>query len=795
MRKTIYSILLSVFSVCTYGQSGFEGVVIDNEKVPVVGAIVTITDEQSSAILHTTSTDSIGKYLIRNYPDSFRLDITAFGHEACSVKITGVEIGMQPLITALTPIALAEVVVKAYAKPRMKRDGNKLVIDKIGNSPYAQSNNVFTFLRYIPVLRVPVFEGDITVVGGGTVSLQINGRRTNMPMEAVLKSIPAEDIERIEIIANPGSEYSGSKHQSIINVVMKRRPNEGFKYALFLADAHSGTNRQNGSFNLSYSARKTYITSGFFVNNQRYKNDSKEEYRYYDEGLVSSIDSRTKEKNLSTSAFFNLDYELNKKNTFGLRVSTSGNNIRTTNRTETNYGKLSAGDIDSTYLSENKRTSPFAFTRINTNLNYSLKTDSKGSLFFADLDYVASCPQGEVKSVFDKQTTSGLTREHDFIQKEHTDIDAFGAWTRYNHVFDVKNRLNSGLIFSRAKTNNDYFYGNFSEGEYQNDPNRSSRLDYDDYTVAAYTSFQRTWSEKVTTIIGLRMEYYRAKGTQKSTDEDISRRSTDLFPSLIMNYAPSDNHDFSVNLSRSVSRPRYNDLNPFKTYLSPTMYTKGNPDLKANKMLRAGLSYTLFDDYSFDLFALSVRDISALFHVPDENNLIMITNINYGKTLCILPSFSVGKRLFKGYLYLSGELDFSYNKFTGRAEGIDIDIKKWTPAYAISSDIVLSKKMALSTYARYSYDGTTKGANSFYPSEQNIELSLTKKFRNSNLTCGFKKKLAEKSKQYYETPGYGYSISKKSYWHWHASYSVTFGNNRVRHIFNRENSEISGRMQ
>lgn len=798
MKERFYIFLFFLFLASgSYAQNKLAGLVLNNEDAPVVGAIVAILNKETNKITHSITTDSLGEFSFSSCPDDIRLSVAAFGYEAYMSDVPVRQYVDSKMEVRLKHIMLDEVVVTATAKPRMQRDGNKLVVDKLDNSPYAKGSDIFTFMRFIPALEVPTFEGNITLqeTGGGNAVLLVNGKNINIPMDAYLKSIRAEDVERIEIVAYPMGEYKVRNGASVINLVMKRREDEGVKYNFFLADRQYGVNSQNGSFSVSYTGKKTYITSGAFVNNVRTKQESETNYKYYGNNLQTLEESVFKEKNILLSGYFNLDYELNKKNILGFRIGANGNDLNNTGTVKSQYGELLASGIDSVYSSKNKTYSPSKFTGLNTNANFTLKVDTKGSFFFADLDYVMSRPKNYVHSIFSKETGKEIVNETDILQKNQTHIDAYSAWIRYNHVFDRTTKLNSGISFSGANSRYNYFHGYKVSNDYIDDVNKTNSFEFDDYTLSLYSTFHYKWSNKLNTVVALRMEIYGANGNQKTTNEKISRHEIDFLPSLVVNYVPSDNHNFSVRVSSDAGKPGYYDLNPFKTYISPTTYSKGNPELRSNNMYNGSFSYTLFDDYNFTTFMMYINNLSARFTIPDENGDIMITPLNKGSMFYNIYMFSADKSLFNGYLYLSGEIDYMFKRFKNKMENVNANQRNNSFSFSLSSNITFSKKDMLSAYINYYYEGKDMGANAIYPKSHLLEISISKKFTSSSLSFGISSDFPSNSKLFYEQQNYGHIILRKMYCRFHASYSITFGNKKTRNVEKRANDSMNSRFE
>ena len=117
----------------------------------------------------------------------------------------------------------------------MVRSGNKVLIDKLGNSPHAQGSDMYTFMKFIPVLKT-----------GKNAVLLVNGKPVHIPMDVYLKNIHVENVERIEVVANPMGEYKVNGTDGVINLILKKREDEGIQCNLSLNDTQYGGNSQGG---------------------------------------------------------------------------------------------------------------------------------------------------------------------------------------------------------------------------------------------------------------------------------------------------------------------------------------------------------------------------------------------------------------------------------------------------------------------------------------------------------------------------------------------------------------------
>lgn len=780
-------------------QNQIQGKILNTENASVSQAIITVTDKDTERVICTTMTDTLGIFTIPSSFPHILLDVAAYGYEDYTSEVSVQAYADKLLTVRMKYISIGEVVITANAQPRMVRNGNKVIIDKLENSPHIKGSDLYTFMRFIPVLKVPAFEGNITLreTAGGNATLLVNGKNIHIPMDTYLKNVRAEDIECIEVIANPMGEYKVNGNQGVINLIMKKRADEGVQYNLSLTDRQFGLNSQNGAFSVNYTTQKIYITSGIYLNNARIKNETESDYKFYDSNLQTLEKSNYKEKNLFFSGYFNLDYELNKKNIIGLQFGAGSTDTDNTCTTESQYKKISSVAVDSIYSSQSSTYNPNKFSGINANLNYTLKVGNKGSIFYADIDYRLSEPQNNTHNSYNKRmTTSNETvRKIDILQKNKTRINSYGIWLRYNHMLSPKVQWNSGISFYTARSCYDYSFQNKeNDGNYFDNLNRSNIFKFNDHTLSAYTNLHYKRNKKLNMDIGLKIDTYGANGEQKSSSEKISRHEINVIPTLTLGYLLSENHSFFLSGRCSAFQPPYYDLNPFKTYFSPTTYKKGNPNLKSNKLYSASLTYNFFDDYSLTCYMMYVNNISADLTISDKDNQIMTTPMNRGKMLYNAWLLSADKTFFNGYLNISCELSYLFRKFKNEIPNMDAIQKKSIFGVDMDANITLSKRKRISAYIAYGFMTPNMGTAYSTPNEQEISLSLNRRFESSNLSIGIRKGL-QNNKRFYEQQNYIYNIWQKNYWYINISYSITFGNKQTRYIQNRGNDEMKGRIE
>lgn len=794
MKHLFTLLLLCICCPLLQAQHPLKGRVIDADRHPVAEALVSILQTDSVRLLTSVRTDSAGVFVVNGVPDCFLLDVAAFGYDGYTRQLAASDWQGKEIGVTLSFVKLDEVTVTAAGRPRMAREGRKVLIDKLDNSPHAAGNNMYSFMRFIPQLEVPMFSGNIQVreAMGTPAVLLVNGKHINMPMDAYLKNVPVENIESIEVVARSAGEYKVAPGTPVINLIVKKRPDEGFRYYLSLNDVQYDRNTQRGVFSVSYAKNKTYITTGIHLNNVNEKRTTDYEYTYYNADRQTLESFTTKEHNLIGGGYFNLDYELNKKHTFGIQVGAGGMDTDCSLTGTSRYLKRSTAELDSAYENRNRTTNPSKFVDMYTNLNYTFKTDDKGSVFYADFDYRMRRPRSRTTNAFNRIDGGESGRYQDVLQESENDIDAWGVWLRYVHRFNPKAQLVSSLSYYHADSRNVYRYSNLKDGVYVVDTDLSNRFEYKDHTYTGSFSFDHSPSSKFSYTIGATMEGYIADGEKTGTIELVHTNQFNVSPNLSMNFNPNMNHYLSLYTSYRVTQPRYGSFNLNRNYLSLTTYQTGNPDMKETRMLDVSIMYNFFKDYSLYLSSFYMKNAGNDFVQLDENgNVVMLPDQR--DCYSFRTSFSYNKSFFKDYL------DFNFD--AGYEYGVNNDnggkfIKTKTHAYdvGVNGDVTLSRKKRMTLSFSYSYDSKREGVAVSYPESHELSLDFQKRFDYSNFSIGVSRALRKNDIRYYDQSYFSYISRCKKYWMVTASYSITFGNKRTRGVQQRDNSELRSRM-
>jgi iron complex outermembrane receptor protein len=186
-------------------------------------------------------------------------------------------------------------------------------------------------------------------------------------------------------------------------------------------------------------------------------------------------------------------------------------------------------------------------------------------------------------------------------------------------------KFEAGLKFSDAVSSNDLIFGPLVDGRYTSDPNYSDHFDYNEIVNAAYADYQNRYN-KLSVTAGLRAEQTIAKGTSVSSGQVVNSDYTDLFPQALLVYKATGKADFSLSYNRGITRPGYEEINPFLYYIDLYDYRAGNPNLKPEYSNNIELSYTYDKSFTATLYSTIVNQ-SYEFRFFEQNDTSKV-NVN-----------------------------------------------------------------------------------------------------------------------------------------------------------------------
>jgi outer membrane receptor protein involved in Fe transport len=552
-------------------------------NAPLENANAFLLSTADSSLVNGTVTDNRGKFSFTNvrhgdyfvkcdyigyasfYSPSFRIDTR---HE---------KMDLGTISMAESALALDQVVITSE-KPLFDNAIDRKVYN-IDRDLMSKTGTVSELLQNIPSVVVDI-EGNVSLRGSGNVLILINGKPSPLmgaSQATVLQQMPANTIERIEVITNPSAKYKPDGTAGIINIVMKKNTRVGFNGN---ATASAGSrNRHNESLNLNYNPGKVNLFASYSFrqdDRQRFSTDKRDQldsasalHSYYRD------DSRSDARPSSHVATLGMDYHLNDNNSLEL----AGNYY---------YRKFTRNDISQRVTRNNEDFIINDYDRYR--LDYEYESESGMTAAFQHnfskedhelrVEFNASdSPEQEDNHFTEVYHVPDEPRQYDnTLIKQNEKQKQLSV--EYTDPLNKDTKLEAGYNGELNQQDLDFHAEYFDAGRQQfiKDVEKTNRFLFDQTVHALYSTFEHSFGE-FSFLGGLRAEYAAVKSHLVTNDSTILNDYFSLYPTLHMAYQLNKATEFQLNYSRRVRRPEGDDLNPFPEYQDPHNVEAGNPKL------------------------------------------------------------------------------------------------------------------------------------------------------------------------------------------------------------------------
>lgn len=473
----------------------------------------------------------------------------------------------------------------------------------------AANGSIADALRNVPQVEVDV-QGNVSLRGDPNVTILIDGRPsgafTGEGRGDALQNLPAEQIERVEVITNPSAALRPDGTGGVINLVTKRNRRPG-RYATVRGSIGTEA-RGNLGVSGAYSSEKLTLSGD--AGYRRIGSDGTTEVereRLVDGQFVQSrqngvLDSEGDLVILRLGAEYNIDAAT--RVSAELRRFDFGIDFESSERFE---GEDPSGAIARAFT----RDSTGVFERVNTAASTSWRRRFSG----AEHELVADLSLERTEGLRTTRGTSvgfGLRPGEGFddirndVQQDQTRFKL-----DYNRPLPNDSRLRTGYEFERQENAYDYFGRRGSSRETAAvDPNLTNDFFYDQDVQSVYATYERPFG-KLRTQTGLRLEQVDIELESVTLGGVVTPGRNDYaraYPTLHLRYDLSEAQQLTASYSKRTQRPRPEDLNPFEVFIDPFNRRAGNPNLRPQETDSFELGYQRRAGPTYYLATLYYRD-------------------------------------------------------------------------------------------------------------------------------------------------------------------------------------------
>jgi hypothetical protein len=567
-------------------------------------------------------------------------------------------------------------------------------------------------------------------------SIYINGREMKMSaadVATMLKSLPPNSIEKIEIMRTPSAKYDASGSGGIVNVVLKKGIKIGMTGSVnagvqqgtygnqFIGfNLNNSVGKKSSYLNLNYSRRNTY---------ERILTD-----RIFATDTLLGQNAFTRYPSDVYFAGFGVGYQLTDKwdLSYDGRLSMNDYNNNTDNHSQ--ISKVSTDQLITANLARVNNDGSSFTTSHGFSLKY--KLDSLGSEWTNDVSYTYSRNNADqffnttyfVPAIPATGGDGTSTNRRNFLTAQ-TDLRV-----KLKKQFLVETGLKTGILGFNSIT--DYYKE--SGGNRIKDPSRTNTFKYNEQIHAAYLQGSKTISDIVIKI-GARLENTNMKGRQFIPgDTSFNIHRTDLFPYMylskkLMSIAGFDLRAYLV-YRRTISRPVYEQLNPFARYVDQYLSEMGNPALRPQFTTNYEANISVDER---PILAVGYNDTKDLF-----TNVIYQADSTGSQAFRTYDNLGNNKEWYfralgaippgKAYFFVVGA-QYNYNIYDGYYESKPLSFKKGTWTFFTYQTLKLGKKsqLTLNGFMRL------KGQQQLYEIGPfgALNLSINRKFLKDKLTA------------------------------------------------------------
>jgi hypothetical protein len=668
VRYLITGILLLIQSFCLQAQNNsaikYNGTVSDSVSgKPIALVSVALQTGEGKTIKSTVTTDK-GVFVLpvtMAASTTYQLLISYVGYGSKTIILLADKNDLGIISLAPATTSLNNVTINA-TRPLVKQEIDRLVYD-VQADAQAKGQTAMDMLRRVPLITV---DGDdnIQLQGSGNYRIFINGKPsalvTSNPRD-VLRSMPANVIQKIEVITTPPAKYDAEGLAGIINIVTVKKTADGYNGSI--------TFRENIPFgpglNINLTAKQDKFGLSIFGGG-----NIRPAIKMHNENLRTTFGSTTEvlfQDNYNTNrggSYYTgaeLSYEIDSLRLLTGSVNYFGNPTKTTNARNSSYYVQSGAVMQSYDLLNEGR---FNFSAVDLGLNYQLASRRKKDLLLTT-SYRYSY------SLADQYGSISSKNKFNYAQPDNNQQNDAG-YKEHTFQLDYVNPIKKLTVEAGAKAilRNNYsntsgeIYVSPSAG-YVDDPSRTNNFSYQLNVFSLYNSYQLKMP-KWTVQAGLRAEHTVVNADFTSTATKLDMSYTNLIPSFLVLRSLKNNNTISFGITNRLMRPGINQLNPFIDKANVQIINTGNPNLRPVISHLFEVSYNKIGKGSLNLRASymyinnSVESVTRI--IGDTVSYTTFENVGQNKILRfnvngnypISPKLSVNFNTGIFYVWITG---------------------------------------------------------------------------------------------------------------------------------------------
>ena len=683
-------------------------------NTPLEYATVVLRNVDNSELVTGGVTDEKGNFTLDVIKGVYDISYEFISLKTVVIKGKSIESNTNLGTVFLEPdVSQLQEVVLISEKSTVEFKLDKRVYN-VGQDMIVKGGTISDVLDNVPSVTVDP-DGTIALRGNENVKILIDGRPSGLAginIADALKLLPADSVEKVEVITNPSARYDAEGGGGIINIVLRKGKGQGVNGSFI---ASIGDPETYGlSSNLNFRGEAFNVFSNFGYNYRTSRGNSINDSEYFDRttgATTSFVDEKRNNERLSKgyNANFGIDLFLNKTSnwthslTFTQSKGEDPDNVildyfdanKNPDFTRNRFNDQLSKDFNIEYATNFTKQFEKEDHKLTFDIAISQNRDNENSIIYDQII-------GDPSSFFTEATFNDQTQQRNLFQAD------------YVLPLGENGRFETGYRGS--------FQKNLTDFRIQPDNLYSNTLEYNENVNALYMQYGNKIN-KFSYFLGLRFEDSNIDVNSITSNNYNTKKYNNFFPTATLNYDITDESNISISYSKRINRPRGRFLNPFSSYSSNINIFQGNPDLdptytnafeigylkRWRKVTLNSSAYVNLTDDSFQF----IRKESGLFvsGIP----VILSTPINLSQESRMGFEFNATYNPYKWWR-LNGNFNFFRNETKGDYNYVDylgdnvtqnFDNTTNTWFTRISSKITLPYKIDWQTNATYNAPQTT----------------------------------------------------------------------------------------
>ena len=747
IRNTTLIFIFFLITLASLGQSRkivLSGIISDAESSePLPYATVSVYNRNGD-LADGGIADDNGVFKLNLPPNDYSLNFEYIGFESVTIDIkpypNNINIGTVKLISSFDSLEGVDVVGQS-AEVEIRLDKR---VYNVSKNNLIRGGTVSDVLENVPSVSVDI-DGNIELRGNNNVRILVDGKPSGLiglgGIDALTR-LPAESIEKVEVITSPSARYQAEGTTGIINIILAKRFLKGLNGVFNLSagrnDTYSGSanlNYRNGKFNFfTNSGYSDRTNKGRAVQDNVYTDPLESVERYVEE---RQFNRRRQGFNVNIG----LDYQMTEKTSLTMSYLTNERDGDDSTINEQSQYQIDGVLVTNRYEKEIDREDSNQFS-----VDFEHQFNKQGHKLTATLQTEKNdeTETSDINSFFENGQPSDDSEINRTVENQERNL----AQLDYVFPIDKNTQFEAGYRGTDNKRKIDFEVQIIDQNDNATvDENLSNVLDFEQEVHALYSQYGKKFNT-FSFLAGLRFENTRIFVEQLDSSSPLNNKSyNDYFPTLNLGWEISPTASITLGYNRRISRPNAWTLNPFQSRSSKTSYFQGNPKLDPSysngidigylkQFKKVTLNSSVYYRKSTDAVSrVAIVTDETVFVNGIETPVIRRLPINLGTEEQFGVEFNTSLRLIKG-MRTNASVNFFRRIEKGNYQGISYDSNNTSWSGNLSN----SYRLPFAVQSQFSVRYRGPNESSFGKSKGFLytDLALSKDILNDNATINFR---------------------------------------------------------